>query len=329
MGNNLAKIFPHKGTHPLKELAGKVIAIDIAPWIYTSIYSTGLYRVEIEKRVERITAHVYKILQLVVGLKSAGIEVVICLDEKNPHIKKETVSRRRATTRKSIETLQAKVETGAITASGHKALRLARVMNSPQSRAQIIRDLITSLHLAGVPYISRANEEGEKLCHWLKVQGVVNGVYSRDRDVCIYGTDLICDIDIKNGTYTVIPSEKNFLALGLSSLRQLQIATVVSGTDYHPGLYGIGPVKALVLVKNTPQCEIFRRCEEEGVPLSQVLNYYDDTPVVTGLYRSTPDPIGLQAFLRELGFGQKSINKVIIGLADVDKASYYDHPSPP
>ena len=314
MGNAISQSFPIKKSLPLERLRGHTIAIDIAPWIYKSIYGAPLST--IAGGANKITAHLYKILELVETLKRERINVIICLDSISPRIKSSTVDKRLESRKKTLATLTLKRASNTITSAGLKTLRMVEILSSPTIRRAMFEDLVKVLTLGSIPHIQVPQVEGEQLCTWLCKSGVASGVLSPDRDVCLYGIDLITKIDVKNRSYELIPSEENFLAMGLKSLKELQLCAILSGTDYHPGLRGVGPVGALNLVKSKELQEIHKRCEEEGVPFTQIYEYLRQEPVVSSVVKEPFDPTTFKVFLEELGFASRTINRLLIGLSD-------------
>jgi 5'-3' exonuclease len=107
----------------------------------------------------------------------------------------------------------------------------------------------------GIPII-QSNCDAEKTCSLLTNEKKVNAAYSSDTDLFIIGCRIvITDIEhvVENKERKIVVTfveHKDILnSLEITS-EQLKEFGILCGTDYNLNIHGIGPVKALSLIKN-------------------------------------------------------------------------------
>jgi len=104
------------------------------------------------------------------------------------------------------------------------------------------------LEFLGMPVIT-APGEGEAQCAWLERQGLVDAVVTKDADALLYGAGTVIENLAVKQRMTFQYLLKPILAsLGITREQLVDLAILV-GTDYNPGLPGIGPRTALKLVR--------------------------------------------------------------------------------
>ena len=125
------------------------------------------------------------------------------------------------------------------------------------------KSLLRSL---GIPVVE-APSEGEAQAAWMCHEGLVDAAASQDFDALLFGTPRL----LRNVTVTgrrklpgkqvwvdVAPEEirleESLAGVGLSR-EQLVDAALLVGTDFNPGIKGIGPKKALTLVQQEGSLE--------------------------------------------------------------------------
>ena len=311
MGNNLTKLFI-KEERPLTELKGSSLALDITSLIYQSIYALSHQGVPLKDSTGRITSHVKRILPLLCRLRRLEIDPLICFDDRSPGVKKEQVFRREHARKKTLDNLELIDKTVGLTPRQYKTKSLLRL--TPQEKRSLITTLKSVLQAAGVPYNIMEYQEAEKLCASLKLRGVVKNIYSSDRDVLLYGVPVITKIDFKLGLYTLISYRSNLIRMGLKDQEQFLMATIMAGTDYSPGLKGVGPHTALKIIKTQGVDRAKSRMDLQGIPHQEIKEYLVQDPGIMGLVFREPDPALFQSLLRGLEFNQSQILSYLLDL---------------
>jgi len=107
------------------------------------------------------------------------------------------------------------------------------------------------LRLFGIPYIT-APMEAEAQCAELVTLGLVDGVITDDSDVFLFGAERVYK-NMFNQSKTVecflLTDLRRELGLDRDTLVRL---AYLLGSDYTPGLPGVGPVVAMELLKEFP-----------------------------------------------------------------------------
>lgn len=151
----------------------------------------------------------------------------------------------------------------------------------------ITKDDITNLQklftLLEVNYVDcESGTEAEQYCAFLNKNGHVDYVMSNDFDSLTFGCSKL--LTCKKGVYTVF-TLSDILDKFEVDLDQYIDLCIMCGTDYNPtGIYKVGPVKALSMVKNTytlPEHlisirDIFKR-QLNFLPSSIVVPYNSDS----------------------------------------------------
>ncbi len=127
-----------------------------------------------------------------------------------------------------------------------------------------IVECIEFLKFMGLPAV-RAPSEGEAQACRIVREKYAFGVVSYDYDVLLFGSkNMIKDLDFENDTLTLIKLKDNLTHLGITYKQLVDIALLI-GTDLNKGgVKGIGPKKALKLIKKYNDLETIN---EEFIPL--------------------------------------------------------------
>ena len=111
------------------------------------------------------------------------------------------------------------------------------------------------LELFGIPFIS-APMEAESQCASLFLRNHVDGIVTDDSDVFLFGGDNIYKNLFDNKRYvekfTVDELVKSY---GLKRAKLIQMAYLL-GSDYTPGIKGIGPVRSIEIVNSWPSDDL-------------------------------------------------------------------------
>jgi flap endonuclease-1 len=178
------------------------------------------------------------------------IRPVFVFDGPPPAIKRDEIQRRRKAREKSQRDYQAAVAAGDTATAWSKA-----VMTSRLTRA-MVDEAKTLLGLLGIPWI-QAPSEGEAQAASLARQGMVWAAGSKDYDSLLFGAPRMVRF-LAIGSTEFLPSqgrsravppeildlEENLVHLGLSREQLIDVAILI-GTDFFPGVKGIGPKGAV------------------------------------------------------------------------------------
>jgi flap endonuclease-1 len=305
MGVIISDIIPSKERR-LGDFKSRKIAIDA----YNTIYQfLSIVRqpdgTPLKDSRGRVTSHLSGLIYRTSSLLKEGMSPVFVFDGKPPNLKKRTIESRveaRETAKKEWEEALA---AGDIEKAFSKATRAATLEKDMVAQS---KELISKM---GMPYV-QAPSEGEGQASYMASKGDVWAAASQDFDSLLYGSPRL----IRNLTITgkrrlpskrimvdVYPEEIE-LKTALSSLeidrKQLIDLSMLVGTDYNPGIKGIGPKKALMLVRKHGNLETVM--EKEGFEIEDVeeIRQIFLSPDVTEDYElewKDPDEEGVLDFL--------------------------------
>lgn len=271
----------------LAELAGKKIAVDALNTIFQflAIIRDRFTGQPLRDHEGRVTSHLTGLLYRTLGYLEAGIKPVYVFDGPHPEFKTRTVAKRRGVR------AQARLKWEQAVKAGEPALRYA------QAATQVDDDILASsrelLDLMGVPWV-QAPSEGEAQCAWMCKQRLVFATASQDFDSLLFGTPRLVrnlsatgrrKLSGKKEYMEVKPESielRNVLsALGLTR-KQLIIVGLLIGTDYNRGARGIGPKKALRLLKEKPRLQDVLAAVEfaDDVDIRLVYDFFLNPPHV-------------------------------------------------
>jgi flap endonuclease-1 len=259
----------------LQHFAGKRLAVDAWNILYQFLSSIrqpdGTPLMDKEGRV---TSHLAGTLYRTAALVEAGIKPVFVFDGVAPELKRETLAARAQRKQKAqdehdeartrrVAAVEAGDEEGAAAAELEmrtKAQQTSRLTAPMVTQAQ---ELLRAL---GIPVL-QAPSEGEAQAAWMCRQGLVHGSVSQDFDSLLFGTPLLVRHLATGGrrklpgkqVWVDVAPEEIPLQASLDALRltreQLVDAALLVGTDFHPGVKGIGAKKAIALIQKEGSLE--------------------------------------------------------------------------
>jgi flap endonuclease-1 len=213
-----------------------------------------------------VTSHLIGLFSRTTSMMEQGLKLAFVFDGKAPELKKKEQERRAEVKKEAKKEYEVAKQRDDIDAMRKYASRTARLTKEMVEDA---KELITSL---GLPVI-QAKSEGEAQAAYLVKQKQAYACISQDFDTLLHGADnLVRNLSIagkrkktnKLGYVTVKPElinlSDNLNNLGLDQ-DQLIALSMLIGTDYNiGGIKGIGPKKALTLVKqhNKNYSEMFK-----------------------------------------------------------------------
>ena len=336
MGVQLGDIVP-KQKVGLEQLHGQIIAIDAMNSLYQFLSIIRQRDGELLKDSKgRITSHLSGLFYRTANLIEAGIRPVYVFDGEPPKLKLRTVEQRRAVRKEAAEEWAAALKEGRVEEAKKFAQRAGRVDERMIKQAQ------TLLGHMGLPWV-QAPGEGEAQAAHLVQRGDVWAAASQDFDSLLFGAPML----VRNLAITgkrklpgkdvyievfpeVIELQKLLRELGITQEQLVDIGILI-GTDYNAGIKGIGPKKALELVKEQgsikqiAKTELGEKFEVDPLEVREIFL----KPNVTGKYKlewSDPDPEGIMEFLcQEHDFSesrvQTGIDRLLKGQREREQVS--------
>ena len=271
MGVNLSDLTEPKSME-MEDLRGKKVAIDtynIAYQFMSAIRQPDGYPLCDSKG--RTTSHLTGLLHRTASLIEAGIEPVFVFDGKPPPLKQATLDGRKERREKAEQEWKDAVERGDMKTAHTKAQQTSRMTDEVKESA---KELIRYMGLPIVDAPSDGEQEAAYICRRKDVWATA----SQDFDSLLFGTPVL----LRNLTMTgrrkvpgkdiyreikteVIDSEEFLRNLGISR-EQLVDMCILMGTDFNTGIKGIGPKKALKLVRDNGDLESVLRKIGEDIP---------------------------------------------------------------
>ncbi len=271
MGVDLKPVV-HARTISLHDLKGKTIAIDA----YNAIHQfLSIIRqrdgTPLKDAEGRVTSHLAGLLYRTANLVEQGIKPVYVFDGKPHPLKIETLQQRSVIREEARKEWKEALERGDIEEARKKAQQTSTITKERVEHAQKLLDAL------GIPYIG-ASSEGEAQASFMNERGDVDAASSQDFDCLLFGSPtLVRNVAItgkrklpdKQRWIDIFPEKillEDVLSENEITREQLVEMAILIGTDFNCGIKGIGPKKALGLVKKYGSIEdIVEVGEIEGI----------------------------------------------------------------
>jgi len=244
MGVNLKEIVPARQIE-FSELSGRTIAVDALNTVYQFLASIRQPDgTPLMDKKGNVTSHLSGLLYRSTNLIRMGIKPIYVFDGKPPDLKLNTLRARSERKQQAQEEWQKAKEEG----------RLGDAMKFAKRTSRLTEDMLIDckrlLTLMGVPHI-QAPAEGEAQCTRMVLAGDAWAVGSQDYDSLLFGAPILIRGLTMSGKMELgmIVLDDALKALGINREGLIDLAILV-GTDFDPGIHGIGPKKALKAVKD-------------------------------------------------------------------------------
>jgi flap endonuclease-1 len=269
----------------------------------------------------RVTSHLIGLLTRTSRLiADFDMKPVFVFDGKPNPLKRRTIEMRREARKKAEAEYIEAVSKRDYSKAWSKAVMTGRVTGS------ILDDSKRLLTLMGIPWLE-ALEDAEAQASYMAARGDVWAVGSKDYDCLLYGAPLLARyltltgrewLPAQRRSRPLIPEliklSENLTLLGITREQLVDLGILV-GTDFNEGVKGIGPKKALKLVRDHGSIE--QMPDEIRSKLTEDLNSVRQVflkPRVLEKYllkRSPPDLQGLTTFLsEERGFNKERVERL-------------------
>ena len=253
----------------------------------------------------RVVAHLMGILNRTTSMLSMGIQPVFIFDGQSPELKADELAARRKRRLEAEAIHKQALEDGDYQTAQKMAQRIVHYST------EMVDDTKKMLDLLGVRWVDAA-AEGEGQAAVMAVKGQLDIVATQDWDALLYGSPILVRNLMSHGSKRhgrTVKAQKINLQELLDThdltREQLVDLAIMIGTDFHPGLKGIGPKTGIKLIKSLGTIEAI--CEEKGkdIPerLDEIREIFLNHPAsdVDGecLKPGTVDVKGLTQFLQE------------------------------
>ncbi|SFK88470.1 flap endonuclease 1 [Halogranum rubrum] len=225
------------------ELGGSVVAVDAHNWLYRYLTTTVKWTSD-AKYTTSGGDEVANLVGLVQGLPKFfehDLTPVFVFDGGVTELKDAEVEARREQKEKAQERLEEARERG-------DAVEAARLEARTQRLTAVIHETTRDfLDLLDVPYIE-APAEGEAQASYMARRGDADYVGSEDYDTLLFGAPFTLRQLTSKGDPELMDLDATLAKHDISYEQLVDIAILV-GTDFNPGIKGIGPKTALKAVK--------------------------------------------------------------------------------
>jgi flap endonuclease-1 len=271
----------------MEELSGRTLTIDALNYLYAFL---SVIRqpdgTPLTDGKNRVTSHLSGVFYRTINLFESNIKPIYVFDGEPPLLKTDTIKERHEIREEARMKWEEALSVGDITAARKYAQFSSRLTD------EMIRESEVLLEFLGVPWI-RAPSEGEAQAAYMTLRGDAWSTGSQDYDSILFGSPrLIRNIVIsgrrklpsKNVYIKIEPelvdSAESLKNLGVTREQLVEIALVL-GTDFNPGIKGIGPKTALKLIKSYGNAE--NALKEKGIvpdaPYDEVREIFLNPPV--------------------------------------------------
>lgn len=257
------------------EYAGQRVAFDAWNILYQFLASIRQPDgTPLMDREGRVTSHLAGVLYRTGNLVEAGVKPVFVFDGAPHRLKAETLAGRAARKEQAEQDLgEARTAIAAAREAGDDAAEsagLERARTKAQQTSRLTVPMVEQakelLGALGIPVV-QAPGEGEAQAAWMCQQGIVHAACSQDYDSILFGTPRLARHLAVTGrrklpgkqVWVEVTPEEIGLPESLAALRltreQLVDAALLVGTDFHPGIHGIGPKKAVAVIQKEGSLE--------------------------------------------------------------------------
>jgi len=275
----------------------------------------------------RVTSHLIGLLTRTARLVGEyEMNLIFVFDGRFHPLKRATMEERRRTREKAETEYESALQRGDIASAWSKAVMTGRVTGD------VLQDAKRLLTFMGIPWLV-APEDAEAQASQMALKGDVWAVGGKDYDSLLYGAPILVRYLTITGT-EYLPSQRrsrkllpeiislddNLQNLGITRDQLVDLAILV-GTDFDSGVKGIGPKKALALVKKHGRIERLPQEIQEKLPdnLDKIREVFLHPETIQDykLTSSKPDVDGLFKFLvEERGFSQERVQRTANSLLE-------------
>ena len=328
MGCNLRDITSPE-TIDLTDLAGKRVGVDAFLTAFQFLTTMrdrspqgdgGPLRAENGK----VVSHLMGFLNRTTTMLAAGIKPVFVFDGTAPDLKADEIAQRKA------RRLEAERIHKEALAAGDFPLAQKMAQRIMHYSPEMVAETKQLLDLLGVPWVD-AKAEGEGQAAVMAAKGQLDVVATQDWDALLYGTPFLVRNLMSHGSKRhgrTVQAQKIMLDEVLDenerNRAQLVDLAIMIGTDFHPGIKGIGPKTGMKLIKAHGTIEAICEAKDKQLPerLEEIRAIFHDHPANevddADLEPGQVDTKGLIQFLQvERQFSQRRMDNAFDKLREV------------
>lgn len=300
----------------IKNYFGRKIAIDASMSIYQFLIAVRQEGNVLANEAGETTSHLMGMFYRTIRMVDAGIKPVYVFDGKPPQLKSVVLSKRLERRKEAIGSLEEAHEIGTTADVDKFSRRTIRVTKEHND------DCRKLLKYMGIPYLE-ASGEAEAQCAALCRAGKVFATASEDMDSLTFGTPILLrHLTFSEARKMPILEIHHDVALKELNLTQEQFVDlcILLGCDYCDGIKGIGPHRALQLIKQYGTLDaIISNIDSSKYPIPEDWPYQEvrqlfmnpdvrsDTNEIDLKWES-PDQEGVVKFLvHEKGFNEERV----------------------
>ncbi|KAI9004117.1 PIN domain-like protein [Gaertneriomyces semiglobifer] len=308
----------------IKNYFGRKVAIDASMSIYQFLIAVRSQDgMQLTNEAGETTSHLMGIFYRTIRMVENGIKPVYVFDGKPPVLKADELKKRGERRAEAESQMQAAQEAGDTEKFDKYSRRSVKVTKEHNEECRKL------LKLMGVPYIE-APCEAESQCAALARAGKVYAAGSEDMDTLTFGTPIL----LRHLTFSEqrkmpiaeIHLDKALEGLGMT-MEQFIDLCILLGCDYCDSIKGIGPHRAVTLIKEHGCLEkVLEKLDPKKYPIPEDWPYQqarelfkkpdvvDDEEIE--LKWEEPDEEGIVGFLvREKNFSEERIRTAVKKLA--------------
>ncbi|MGA2122022.1 MAG: flap endonuclease-1 [Methanoregula sp.] len=266
----------------------------------------------------RVTSHLSGILFRISNFMEKGIKPVFVFDGKPTPLKQATIDERRKVRDTAGEKWKEALE------RGDEAEAFKQARSSTRVDTTIIATSKELLGLMGIPVV-QAPGEGEAQASYMVEKGDARYVVSQDYDTLLFGAPtLVRNLTVSGkrkirGRQVIVSPERIILADTLAGLHltreQLIEIGILVGTDFNPGVEGVGAKTGLKIVQKGEFAQKLNEKQPDFDP-APVMDMFLHPPVTDdySLAAGHPDAEGIRKMLCDgYDFSSERVDKAMAG----------------
>lgn len=301
---------------------GRKVAIDATMSIYQFLIAVRSEGSQLTNEAGETTSHLMGMFYRTIRMMENGIKPIYVFDGSPPKLKSGELAKRLDRRNQANEAADAAKE------AGNTSLLDRMNRRTVKATKQHSEDCKRLLKLMGVPVI-QAPGEAEAQCAALVRQGLAFAAGSEDMDTLTFGSNVL----LRHLTFSEarkMPINEIHLApvlegLGISMDAFIDLC-ILLGCDYCDSIKGIGPTRAVALIKQHGSIEgIVASLDREKYPIAEAWPFEEarelfkspavlsgDDPQLQMLKWESPDEEGIvQLMVKENGFNEKRIRAAV------------------
>jgi len=267
MGVNLRDLLQLEQT-TIQRFSGQILMVDSYNILYQ--FLAGMRQADgnlLRDSRNRVTSHLNGLFFRTINLMREGLKLGFVFDGTPHRLKYKTIRERIAVKEKAKEEWKLALEEGDLDRAKSQAQRTSRLTKDMLEESKHLLDLM------GLPHV-QAPSEGEAQASYMNNRGDAHGIISQDFDSILFGAQTVArNLALSgrrklpgkkvwvNSPPEIINAARTFETLEITREQLVDLAILV-GTDFNPGIRGIGPKTGLKLIKK--HCDIHGILKEKG-----------------------------------------------------------------